>query len=260
MRLSIKEKTLHVIGPALSGSEQKPSLLFVHGAGCNASLWESQAKHFVGKHPAFFLDLPGHGGSSPDGEKRISSYVQWVRLAASELFGSRPVVLVGHSMGGAVVLEMALEPPPGLAGIVLVGTGAKLAVTRAIFQMLREDVEAFYRTIGEFAFAAATPGEVRESFIREVRHCPPAVIQDDFMACNDFDIRSRLGDILLPALILCGAEDQLTPKRYSSHLKERIASSRLLIIPEAGHLVMLERPDVTNQAIESFLNEIRTGQ
>ena len=260
MHLSLNGRMIRIAEPQSAGSEKGPSLFFVHGAGCDASVWEPQAEYFAAKHLSYRIDLPGHGASPPEGEGRISAYAQWVRLAVSSLFASTPFVLVGHSMGGAVVLEMAVNPPPSLAGIILVGTGAKLAVARAVFQMLREDVEAFFQSIEAFAFVPTTPAKTRENFIRAVRRCPPSVIYNDFMACDTFDIRDRLERIRLPALILCGAMDPLTPPKYATYLQKKILSSRLQIVPKAGHMVMAEQPAFINQAIESFLGEISANR
>jgi len=256
MLLSLNGRSIRIEGSERPVSEKDPSLFFVHGAGCDASVWARQAGYFRDKRPAYYMDLPGHGGSSPEGEERISAYAQWVRLASSNLFQATPFVLAGHSMGGAIVLDIALNPPPNLAGIVLVATGARLAVTRAIFQMLREDVEAFFRTIGEYAFAPGTPFQIRKDFSRAVRRCPPRVIYNDFRACDTFDIRNSLERIRLPALILCGAMDRLTPPKHGTYLQEKLVSSRLVMVPKAGHMVMAEQPALMNQAIESFLVEI----
>jgi pimeloyl-ACP methyl ester carboxylesterase len=260
MQLSLNGKDIRIVESEILGSEKEPSLFFVHGAGCDASVWDPQAEYFTAKHLTYRMDLPGHGSSIPEGEERISAYAKWVRLVASRLFSSTPFVLAGHSMGGAITMEIAVDPLPGLAGIVLVGTGAKLAVTRAIFQMLKEDVESFFRTIEDFAFAPAAPEEIRKSFILAVRRCPPSVIYNDFRACDNFDIRDRLDKIHLPALILCGAEDQLTPPKYATYLRERINPSRLCITPNAGHMVMTEQPTAVNHAIESFLGEIAANR
>lgn len=260
MKLFLNGKNIRVVESEILGSEKEPALFFVHGAGCDASVWDPQAEHFAARRLTYRIDLPGHGGSQPDGEERISNYAGWVRLVVSGLFASTPFVLVGHSMGGAIVMEIAAEPPPSLAGIVLVGTGAKLAVTRAIFQMLKEDVESFFLTIGEFAFAPTAPDETRRSFIDAVRRCSPSVIRNDFRACDNFDIRDRLDKIHLPTLILCGTEDQLTPPKYATYLREKIHPSRLSLIPKAGHMVMAEQPTAMNHAIESFLGEITAGR
>jgi pimeloyl-ACP methyl ester carboxylesterase len=256
MILDVSGTALQILGPERKGTEKGPSLLFIHGAGGNAEIWEGQGVFFEDKHSVFRLDLPGHGGSGPRGEERISAYAEWVRLGVQKLFGEGPFVLIGHSMGGAIVLELALNPPDGLRGIVLVGSGAKLAVTRAIFQMLRENPEAFFESIDQFAFSSAAPTALRERFVRMTRSCPPPVIYNDFQACDHFDVRSRLPEIKLPTLVLCGEEDQLTPVKYSRYLHENITPSRLVLIPHAGHMVMAEQPDVLNRAIKAFLDTL----
>lgn len=256
MILDVNGTALHLLEPEPRGTEKDPSLLFIHGAGGNGKIWEEQAAFFKGKHSIFRLDLPGHGGSDPRGEDRISSYARWARLSSDKLFAKRPFVLVGHSMGGAVVLELALKPPDGLKGIVVVGSGAKLAVTRAIFQMLSENPEAFFETIGRFAFSPAAPVAVVERFVLVARQCPAPVTFNDFQACDHFDIRNRLPEIRIPTLVLCGEEDQLTPVKYSRYLHENITNSHLIVIPNAGHMVMMEQPDTLNRAIESFLDTL----
>lgn len=257
MILSVNATALRVLEPETRGTENNPSLLFVHGAGGNGEIWDAQASAFHGKHAVFRLDLPGHGGSDGRGEDRISAYAEWVRLASEKLFGSEPFVLVGHSMGGAITLELSLTPPNGLTGIVLVGSGAKLGVTRAIFQMLSENPEAFFESLDRFAFSPAAPRAVRDRILHLTRQCPPALIFDDFKACDRFDLRNRLHEITLPALVLCGEEDQLTPLKYSRHLHENLSGSSLVTIPQAGHMVMAEQPDLLNHAIESFLGTLK---
>ena len=258
MILNVKGTALNVLEPKTLGTERAPSLLFVHGAGGSGALWQEQVGFFEGKHSVYRLDLPGHGGSGPGGEKRVSAYAEWVRQVAEAVFGKGPFVLAGHSMGGAVALELGLTPPAGLCGLVLVGTGAKLAVTRAIFQMLSENPEAFFQSIAQFAFSSATPRDLREEFIRLSRQCAPSVITNDFLACNQFDIRNRLSEIKLPTLVVCGEEDQLTPVKYSKYLHEAVAGSRLVLIPRAGHMVMSEQPDPFNRALLSFLETLGT--
>ncbi len=257
MILTVNGTTIQALDPEIKGTEKDPCLLFVHGAGGTGEIWERQAEFFEGKHSAFRLDLPGHGGSNPGGEDRISSYAQWVRLSSEELFAKRPFVLVGHSMGGAIVVRACSHPPAGLKGIVLVGSGAKLTVTHAIFQMLAENPDAFFETIDQFAFSSSAPRALRERFVHLTRQCAPPVIFSDFKACDHFDLRSRLPEIKLPTLVLCGEEDQLTPVRYSRYLHENMSISRLVLIPHAGHMVMAEQPDTMNTAIEAFLSTLK---
>jgi len=78
------------------------------------------------------------------------------------------------------------------------------------------------------------------------------VIRGDFLACDRFDVMDRLGKIHCPTLVLCGEEDRLTPPKYSHLLRDSIADAALTVIPDAGHMVMLEQPQQVNRAIEEF--------
>jgi pimeloyl-ACP methyl ester carboxylesterase len=253
MDLIIRNVKIRVAEPDRLGSEKEPALLFIHGAGLNASVWDAQANHFRGKHLVYRLELPGHGGSDSGGEEEITAYAAWVRQVIEKLFPSTAYGLVGHSMGGAIALELATSPLRGLHSLVLVGTGAKLGVTPIVFQMLKENPGAFFETIDRVGFGAGTSRNVRDRVIELTKKCAPNVIFKDFKACDRFDIRERLGNISLPALIVCGEEDLLTPVKHSEYLHKRIPASSLVIIPAAGHMVMAEQPERLNTAIEAFL-------
>jgi pimeloyl-ACP methyl ester carboxylesterase len=85
---------------------------------------------------------------------------------------------------------------------------------------------------------------------------PPAVLHGDFLACDQFDVLPRLGEILSPTLVICGEEDQLTPLKYSRFLAEAIPDARLEKVPKAGHMVMLEQPAAVTTAVKSFMKDV----
>jgi len=256
MLIDIDGTDIYIVEPEIQGTEKTPALLFIHGAGGDASTWSLQTGFFKGKYPVYLMELPGHGGSGGSGEEEIPAYAEWVRKAVKRVVPDTPLALAGHSMGGAIVQELALNPPPNLKGMVLVGTGAKLGVMPDIFEMLANSPESFFRTIGVAAFHLDTPQETREPFIEAIRKCPPSIITGDFKACDRFDIRERLRDIRLSALILCGDRDKLTPVKYSEYLHENLTASRLEIIGGAGHMVMVEQAALVNRALERFLEDI----
>jgi pimeloyl-ACP methyl ester carboxylesterase len=78
----------------------------------------------------------------------------------------------------------------------------------------------------------------------------------DFRACDRFDVMARLGEIRLPALVVVGEDDRLTPPRYAELLARGIAGARLSRIPRAGHYVSLEQPEAVNHAIGNFLADL----
>ena len=78
----------------------------------------------------------------------------------------------------------------------------------------------------------------------------------DLSACNDFDIMDRVHEISLPTCIIAGEDDQLTPLKYSQFLHKTIAGSQFHVIPGAGHLAMLEKPEEFNRYLLEFLNDV----
>jgi pimeloyl-ACP methyl ester carboxylesterase len=256
MRLKINGREIQIERSEGAPSPKEPGIFFIHGAGGDPSAWRIQADHFGSQRHVYRMALPGHDGSQGPGEREISAYAKWVRDVLEAMGPEKSHVIAGHSMGGAIVLELALDPPSQMRGAVVVGSGAKLAVLPDIFHMLENDPSAFFQFIIENAFAESTPEDIREPVVEAMRSCSASVILDDFIACDRFDIRHKLQEIQLPTLIVCGEEDRLTPVKYSEYLLEHIPDSRMRVISKAGHMVMAEQPGPLNQAIEKFIRGI----
>jgi pimeloyl-ACP methyl ester carboxylesterase len=89
--------------------------------------------------------------------------------------------------------------------------------------------------------------------VEELKRCKPEVLYGDFLACDQFDLSNEVEKIDLPTLVICGNEDELTPVKYSQFLHSRIEGSRLEIVPEAGHMVMMEAPEAFNEKVGEFI-------
>jgi pimeloyl-ACP methyl ester carboxylesterase len=146
-----------------------------------------------------------------------------------------------------------LNHPEVIKGIVLAGTGARL---RSFHPSSRGSERTFEETVPKItrtAFSRTAPREFIERGIEQLMRCGPEVLYGDFLACDRFDIMSEIQNIDLPTLILCGSEDELTPVKYSQVLHARIRGSRLEILSDAGHMVMMEAPDAFNEKIRAFI-------
>ena len=231
----------------------KPAI-FIHGASGSSTSWYFQKEYLKQFMEVILLDLPGHGSSSGDGCERLEECRDAVHGVLTSL-GLRKCFLVGHSMGGAIAMLFALTYPELLAGLVLVGTGAKLRVFPEILQGILRDKEETVRKIAELAFSKKTPASVIESGFKEMMKCRKEVIHKDFSSCEQFNVMDKVRRITVPALILCGEDDLLTPVKYSEFLHAEIPNSKLVRIPDAGHLLMIEKPDPVNRAIEAFVME-----
>lgn len=227
-------------------------LCLVHGAGGSTGVWVRQLEELADIAQIVALDLPGHGQSGGRGCDRIEDYVKVVR-GFLDATGLVKVVLCGHSMGGAVAQAFALAHPGRLAGLVLVGTGARLRVLPKIFELLERDYPEGVRFISRLAVSPGAPEVLVESLISQTLNTPRPVLLGDFRACDAFDVMARLREIPTPTLVICGTHDQLTPPKYAQFLQHHIAGARLELIAEAGHYVQLERPDETNVTLRELL-------
>ncbi len=233
------------------GNPHKPGIpvVFLHGSGGNHHHWIYQLKNLPPQINPLVPDLPGHGRSAGKPAGSITVYRKWLRLFIKAL-KLENLLLAGHSMGGAIVLEYALHHPEKLQGIILIGTGARLKVLPAFLESLQEGrVPA---GLVDFLYGPGAPQNLLKEARREVGSTPAPLYYSDLSACNSFDISSELPDIKAPAQMICGSEDRLTPLKYSNFLQEKLNQGSVAVIPQAGHMVMLEQPDAVNQVISEF--------
>ena len=225
------------------------SVIFVHGSGACGDIWRYQTAYFLDSHA---VNLPGH----PHGQilKSVEECVDWLRKYIKGR-GGNDAVLAGHSFGGAIALMSALKYPQELKGIVIIGSGARLRVHPTFSAPCEEAISgnpgSWYQMVEEMY--RLTPADYRREMIEKQKAIGPAVMLNDFLCCDEFDIMDRVHEIKLPALIICGESDVLTPVKYANYLGARIANSKLVIVPGAGHFVLAEKPKVVNKAIEDFL-------
>jgi pimeloyl-ACP methyl ester carboxylesterase len=231
-----------------------PPIVFIHGAGGTHQHWLYQVRDLP-HSPTYAPDLPGHGRSEGQGRDSIAAYGDWL-LAFLDAIGADQVVLVGHSMGGAIVLDVAMRHAARVAGLGLVATGARLRVAPAILDGIRQDPEAAVRLICDFSFGPETPPELVRMGRRQMGAISPEVLYGDFAACDAFSVMDRLGEITAPAFVLCGTQDHLTPSNYSVYLRDQIARAVLHLVEGAGHMVMVERPAAVVEALSSFLDSL----
>ena len=232
--------------------EGRPTLVMIHGAGGRAQIWQNQIALLDKTINVLALDLPGHGNTAGNGRSHISEYAQWLADMMKKMF-DHPIFLMGHSMGGAIVQEVAVKSPPRLEGIILVGTGARLTVAPMFMEGLLDNFEQTLEAVMGFAYAPGTDRSIIEQGKEIMISTGSNVVYNDFLACDRFDSRQVLAQIHLPCLVLCGDKDKLTPPRLSEALKESIEGSILKIIPGAGHMVMIERYGEMNEAVQDFV-------
>ncbi len=229
-------------------------ILYIHGAGGNGHYGHKLLDLLSEHHSPLALDFPGHGRSGgTESLKSIPAYSDFLHAFAQKL-GLRPAVLLGHSMGGAIAMDCALRYPQMVEALVLVATAARFPIPPDRIDiwkqvMMGRKQQPFTRD----AFSPATSMNiVQEGWMEQIK-TDPRVRYFDLVACSEWDLVARLGEIRKPTLVVCGQDDGVTPVALSEQLCSGIPGAKLVVIPEAGHALPLEKPKELCEAIERFL-------
>jgi pimeloyl-ACP methyl ester carboxylesterase len=237
-----------------TGFGDGPTVCYVHGAGGSHEVWGEQYGDRDGP-PAVALDLSGHGESddvdAEAGPETIDAYADDVAAVCE---ATDATVLCGNSMGGAVALTVALDRDIDLEALVLADSGAKLGVDEGFLESLSRNFETAVASLHVPDTLFHDPDDDRlEVSKRTLLTTGPTVTLRDFQSCDSFDVRDRLDEIDVPTLALCGEYDPLTPPKFHEYLAAELPDCEYVEIADAAHMPMLERPDVFNDAVRSFL-------
>jgi len=237
------------------GGRGRP-VLYVHGTGCNARVWDRHRAAIGDHHTAVAIDLPGHGDSEGSGFRGVADYAHYTTELA-ESFGWGRFVLAGHSLGGGVALAAALYRAELLDALMLIDTGARLRVEPARLDLARR--AAAGEPVAQdprLGFAPSTPQSVVDAVQMTIGEPDPRVTYKDWLADDTCDLMSRLAGVAVPALALCGEVDPLTPVKYHTHFRDVMPRCRLEVISGAGHWPMAEQPRAFDAAVRQFLAEL----
>jgi pimeloyl-ACP methyl ester carboxylesterase len=228
-------------------------VLMVHGAGGIHVDWPAELRRMPEAN-AIIPDLPGHGRNKTPARTSISAYAADM-VSLLDALKVRQAILLGHSMGGAIVQTMALHDPERVRGLILIGTGAKLGVHPDILNGILPEHEKTVQMIVDWQWAEGYE-QVKRLGYKRLLETDPKVLHGDFAATNAFDLRDQIARIRVPTLIIGGTADRMTPFKFSTYLHEQIAGSQLVSVEGGGHMMALEQPQVVANAVQQWLETI----
>lgn len=259
MRVTVDGRNYHcrVEGPATA-----PAVVFSHALATELRVWEPQVAALRARYRLVRFDTLGHGGTdAPEGPYSLEGLARDT-LALMDALKIERAGFVGLSLGGMIAQELALQAPERLACLVLCSTTSRIPPeagplwSQRIRTAAAEGMEPLVApTIVRWftrPFRERRP-DVVEAISAMIRATPPAGYIGCCRAIMHLDLTERLGAVRLPTLIVVGEEDQGTPVSASQAIHERIAGSRLEVIPAAAHLCNVERADEINRLLLDFL-------
>jgi len=274
-----------------AGPEDAPAVVFSHGFSLDMTTWYYQWRHLSDRYRTVLFDHRGHGRSArpTSGDFSLRAMGRDIRAILDRAVPQGPAVLVGHSMGGMALLSFAEEFPEEfgtrVAGVVLADTAASDLVrealgdlgsraerairpllwritgnvdrsdrVRRLVQQRGADLALLVARVTNFG-PDASPSQV-DHVSRLSASAPVEVWVHTARDLVDMDFREALANITVPALVIVGDRDILTPKGSAEALRDALPQGRAVAIARAGHVSMMERHRAFNQVLDDFLQEV----
>ncbi len=243
-----------------------PPIVLLHGLGGSLMTWQGVADAISQHKRVILVDLPGHGGSSAPDPGECDYSPAALASAIADAIGAvcdEPVVIAGHSLGGAIAALIAIASPHLVAALVLIDpAGASEDTDPELLRLIEADAtDAGSREILELFFHDPTlvtsTGVAEHSRMLSqpgVHAAVRAVARSSFDgAAQRLDIRDLLADIDVPVLVIWGAEDRVFDVSHARVLSLAVPDAQVEIVADAGHVPHLERPDEVVTLIDAFL-------
>ena len=251
--------TAIALGYDEAGDGAATPIVFLHGVGSDKSVWRPQLEHFGRERRAFAFDYPGYGDSdpAPEGTTR-DDYAAAILSAMSELGIDRAHVC-GLSLGGVVALAMHAAAPERIVSLIVADTFAVHPDGQAIYDRslaASGDLRVMAEARVDVLLAQPADPAVRTEVVETMARIDPAAYRIGAKAVWLADQRERADDIRVPTLVLCGAEDRVTPPALSRELAHLIPGAQYEPIEGAGHLTNLERPAEFNTLAGAFVRGV----
>jgi pimeloyl-ACP methyl ester carboxylesterase len=271
-----------------AGDPSAPVLVFVHGFSVDMTTWHYQWKDLSSRYRCILYDQRGHGrsGKAARGDHSLQAMGRDLKAVLDAVASEGPVVLVGHSMGAMAILGFAEVHPEEFGSRVI---GAVFANTTAA-EVVRGAVGALgtrlvglaprltrgfgsarrmrrFITTSDFAFLVtrltnfgpnASPSMV-DYVLQLSMDAPLEVWTDGVAALIEMDLRHAIRHVTVPALVVSGDLDRLTPPASALALKNALPEGRLVVLRGAGHMAPMERHEQFNDLISRFADEVFAG-
>jgi pimeloyl-ACP methyl ester carboxylesterase len=252
MQLSVNGIDTFVATGGKPFDKSLPAVVLLHGAGFDHSTWALHSRWFA--HHGFSVlapDLPGHGRSKGRPLPTIADMADWT-AALLDAAGATKARLIGHSMGSLIAIETSARHPDKVSGLSLVGTAATMTVAPDLLNaaLANETAAIDMVSIWGLGFRSELGGSLAPGLWmhhgaqRVLERTAPGVLHSDLAACNAYqNALAAAASVKVPTTVILGERDMMTPAKAGKTLAAAIPNARTIVLPGAGHMMMVEQPD-----------------
>ena len=268
MKLMVVGNEIHVATGGVAHKPARPWLVFVHGSGHSHLSWVLQSRALANDgFNVLAPDLPGHGLSAGAPLDNIGAMARFV-FAVMDGAGARDAVIVGHSMGGLIALEMSAIAPQRVRALALVGTAAAIPVNDQLIALAQDNEQAAFASMNAWSFGPdaligdnSWPGANHvANGMAVMRQNAEGALAAGLKACADYSGGSKAAAKFAgKALCVFGEFDKMTPSRNGMALAAMMRQAQALVVKRSGHCIASEKPREFNSALRNFLCELVTA-
>ena len=258
-RIQVDGRTVYVGNGSGHPGADAESLVFVHGAGMDHTVWALPARYFARQgFRVAAVDLPGHGRSVGPPFDRIDDMAAWLGEVLDALAMPKAAI-VGHSMGSLVAYRFASTSPDRCRALALLGTSAPMPVTDPLLNAAKDNHHAAIDMANTWSHSTGTLGANANPGVwmltvgeRLLERSAPGVFHADLTACNTFDAD---GDSAIdcPVLVIAGNDDMMTPARAGLDVAQSLPDARVVRLEGCGHAMLNERP---NEVLDALITVV----
>ena len=255
-RLEVDGRTVYVGNGSGHADSDAASVVFVHGAGMDHTVWTLPARYFArqGLRVAA-VDLPGHGRSAGPPFDRIDAMADWLGEVLDALSIDQAAI-VGHSMGSLVAYRFAKVKPDSCRALALLGTSAPMPVTEPLLNAAKDNHHAAIDMANTWSHSTGTLGANANPGVwmlalgeRLLERAAPGVFHADLSACNTFEVDTVDVPVDYPVLVIAGGDDLMTPVRAGLDVAGSFRDAQVVRLEGCGHAMLNERPNEVLDAL-----------
>jgi 3-oxoadipate enol-lactonase len=230
------------------------TVLCLHHSGGNGANFRKLMGKLEGQHSLLAFDFPGHHRSgSLDSLGSVDRMASFVGALVDKL-GLGSTVLLGHSMGGSVALEVALTRPEAVRALILCASAAVYPESPEVLERYRLITEGkAKRHFDPSAFSPSTAKEVVGAGFADSFKTDPRAVYPNLLALRQWEADSRLGEVSVPTLVVVGADEGSHMAEQAERMASEIPGANRVVIEQAGHMIPLEQPGALADAVAAFL-------
>ena len=238
---------------SLAQNPEAPTLILVHGAGSSHLGWHNQIRH-MHEMNIHALDLPGHGKSTDP----VCSTIQDYAAAIEEYINNLPpndLFIFGHSLGGMISLQFALTTKHRLCGVGMICSSAIHPIPAEIAALIQQPDQ--FSTAFDWLIDHLMGPQPSSKWVEQTRKAvgsiPREVLIADLIAGQGVDLSEQAAGLKIPLLVVSAAQDRFFDPGVGRKLADLAPRGEQVVVPNAGHLLPLEQPDVVEKLIREFV-------